>query len=132
MELKGNTLDDLSSVIGFTATVRIAAWYGDTASLCIPLQVDETHIVAKLIGLRSAQKLAAEWGGQTIAVPRLANYERDMNKRLIMRMLQKGFHPREIARSIRLSQVRVMQIARELEVAGLLEPVLPKPPGSED
>ncbi|MEN9317373.1 MAG: hypothetical protein RIS35_3766 [Pseudomonadota bacterium] len=126
MELKGNTLDDLSAVIGFSATVRLAAWYGDAVNMYVPLEVNEDQTIVKLIGLSLAQKLSKEWGGQRIAVPRLAAYERDSNYRLIMRMLQQGFEVREISRSLRQSDRRIMQVARELEALGLLEPVVPK------
>ena len=121
MELKGNMLDDLSAVIGFTATVRLAAWYGDSAALVIPIKPDKRHTVCKVIGVHLTKKLSAEWGGKTIAIPRLANYERDLNNRLIMRMLEQGFECREISRAIRMSKDRVMQIMHELEEAGLLK-----------
>jgi hypothetical protein len=126
MELKNSTLDDLASVIGFSATLRLSAWYGDVANLYVPREVTEHQALVKLIGLPLARRLSAEWGGQSIAVPRLSTYERDSNNRLIMRMLEQGFETREISRYLRLSDRRVLQIMRELEMIGLLEPQAPK------
>ena len=126
MELKNTTLDDLASVIGFSATLRLSAWYGDVANLYVPREVTDEQSLVKLIGMPLARRLSAEWGGQFIAVPRLSTYERDSNTRLIMRMLEQGFETREISRYLRLSDRRVLQITRELEMLGLLEPRIPK------
>lgn len=129
MELKNTTLDDLSAVIGFSATLRLAAWYGDRGNVYIPERCEEGQVLVKLIGMSSAKKLTEEWGHQHLSIPRISQYEDDLTKRRIGRALAHGMAPREIANNERMSERRVQQVCRELEVAGLIEIVAPKPPG---
>ena len=120
MELQNSTLDDLAAVIGFTATLRLAAWFGDGGNLYVPDKVEEGQLLVKLIGMSAAARMSSEWGQQHVAVPRLRSYEDDVRKRLVGRLLEKGFSSREIAGMERISERRVQQICRELESAGLI------------
>jgi hypothetical protein len=126
VELRNNTLDDVAAVIGFSATLRLAAWFGDGTNVYIPETVADGQVLAKLIGLSAAKKLTQEWGGQHLALPRLRAYEDDLRKRLVGRMLEQNFGTREISVHVRISERRVQQIARELEAAGLIDVVLPQ------
>ena len=125
MELKNTTLDDVAAVIGFSATLRLAAWFGDGGNVYVPEKVTDGQVLARLIGLSAAQKLCSEWGGQHLALPRLRAYEDDVKRRMIGRMLEHRFSTREVAMHMRMSERRVQQIAREIEVAGLIDVVLP-------
>jgi hypothetical protein len=125
MELKNTTLDDVAAVIGFTATLRLSAWFGDGGNLYVPDNVTEDQMLPKLIGISAAKKLSAEWGKQHLSLPRLRAYEDDVKKRIIARMLEHKMSTREIAVHIRMSERRVQQIARELEGAGLIDIILP-------
>ena len=49
----------------------------------------------------------------------------DLRKRFVARMIEKGFGTHEIAGMQRISERRVQQILRELEVAGLVQVVGP-------
>ena len=129
MELKNTTLDDLSSVIGFSATMRLAAWFGDRGNVWVPLNCEDGQLLVKLIGMPAAKRLTQEWGNQHINIPRIRQYEDDLTKREIGRWLAHGMSPREIANIKRMSERRVQQIGRELEVAGLIEIVAPKNAG---
>ena len=126
MELKNSTLDDLAAVVGFTAALRLSAWFGDLGNLYIPGQVEDGQLLVKLIGKSAAEKLSQEWGQQHISVPRLTGYEEDARKRLIGQLLTKGFTTREVSHMARLSERRVQQICRELETAGLIPVISPK------
>lgn len=126
MELQNSTLDDIAAVIGFSAALRLSAWFGDCGNLYVPANAEDGQLLVKLIGLSAAARLSAEWGQQHVAVPRLRAYEDDLRKRRIGRCLEKGFGYREIAGMERISQRRVQQIAEELTRLGLL---LEKPPG---
>lgn len=123
LPLQNNTLDDISAVIGFSATLRLVAWFGDGNNLYVPIEPDESQIVVKLIGLSAAQRLSAAWPGEHLAVPRLRDHEDDVRKRYVARLVERGFSTREIASLCRTSERRVQQICRELEAAGLV-PVL--------
>lgn len=129
MELKNTTLDDLSSVIGFSATLRLVAWFGDRGNVYIPNCCEEGQLLVKLIGLSAAKKLTQEWGHQHINIPRISQYEDDLNKREIGRFLSHKMGSREIANTKRMSERRVQQICRELELAGLIDIVSPKNTG---
>lgn len=126
MELKNTTLDDLAAVIGFTPTLRLAAWFGGRGNLYIPDKCEEGQLLVKLIGMSAAKKLTEEWGLEHIAVPRLSAYEEDERKRNIGWLLERGATTREISRQMLMSERRVQQICRELEVAGLIQIVTPK------
>lgn len=126
MELKATTLDDVAAVVGFSAALRLAAWYGDLGNLWVPREIDESQIIVKLIGLSAAKRLSQEWGGDWLAIPRLSGYEDDVKLRLIKRMLEKGFSAREVSNYVRLSERRVLQICRDLEARGLLDPIAPR------
>lgn len=121
MELRNTTLDDISSVIGFSATLRLVAWFGDGGNLYVPIVAEEGHLLARLLGLSSAKRLCEAWPGEHLAVPRLRDHEDDLRKRFVARMIEKGFGTREIAGMQRISERRVQQILRELELAGLVQ-----------
>lgn len=125
MELKNTTLDDVCGVIGFSATLRLAAWFGDSGNLYVPESVEPGQVLSKLIGVNLAKKLSKEWGGEHLSLPRLGAYEEDVKKRVISRMLEHKMSTREISVHIRLSERRVQQIARELEQVGLIDIILP-------
>lgn len=121
------TLEDIAAVVGLTATLRLSAWFGDgTSNAYVPQLAEEGQLLVRLIGLPAAKALSKEWGGEHLAVPRLRDYEDDMRKKAIGRMFEKGFGSREIAAHLRISERRVQQICRELEVAGLIAIVGPR------
>lgn len=123
MELQNTTLDDIAAVIGFSATLRLVAWFGDGGNLYVPQTAGEDHLLARLIGVASARRLCEAWPGEHLAVPRLRDHEDDVRKRTVARLIEKDFSTREIAGMERISERRVQQICRELEAAGLI-PVL--------
>lgn len=124
MELKNTTLDDVAAVIGFSATLRLAAWFGDGGNLYVPEKINADQVLARLIGVSAAQRLCDEWGGEHLALPRLTAYEDDVKRRVVGRMLEQGFSTREVSTHIRMSERRIQQIARELESAGLIEVIV--------
>lgn len=126
MEIQNTTLDDLSAVIGFSATLHLAAWFGDGNNLYVPDAVEEGQLLVKLVGLPNAQRLSAEWGRQHLAVPSLRSYDDLVKRRQIGRMFEKGFGSREISSHFRMTERRVQQICRELETVGLIAIVTPQ------
>lgn len=129
MQLQNTTLDDVSAVIGFSATLRLAAWFGGrTQNLYVPQEAADGQVLVLLLGMDNAQRLSREWGGQMLAIPGIGDYEDMQRKRHVGRMFEKGFGTREIASQMRLSERRVQQICRELEVAGLIPVQGPKLP----
>ena len=127
MDIRNTTLDDVAAVIGFTATLRLAAWFGDRGNLYIPDTVEEGQLLVRLIGMSAARQLTKEWGRQHINIPRLRSYEDDLRKRTIGRMLEHKMSWSEISVQMRMTERRIQQICRELEVAGLIDIVRPRP-----
>jgi hypothetical protein len=126
MDIKNTTLDDLAAVIGFSATLRISAWFGNGGNVYVPENAQEGQLLVKLIGMSAASALSAEWGLQHIAVPRLSSYENDVVRRMVGRMFEHGMSSGEVAMHMRLSERRVQQICRELECAELISIVSPE------
>ena len=71
-------LDDIAAVVGFTPAVLIAALHGGN-SLYVPESASAGHPLVTLLGPATFKRLADEWGGQTIHVPLLNDFERWRN-----------------------------------------------------
>ena len=125
MAIKNTTLDDLSAVIGFSATIKLSAWFWDM-NVWVPAGVEEGQVLVRLVGMPAARALSEEWGSEHIAVPPLTAYKAEVRRRTIGRMLEKKFSASEISRMTGVSERRVQQICGELERDGLIEPVAPK------
>lgn len=124
MSTRTNTThDDLAGVIGFTATLRLAVWYGGT-NLYVSAEPTEEMRVTRLIGMAAAKRLASQWGTETVAIPTMWAYEEDQRNRLVAQLLNAGTSPREIGRMLGVSERRIQQIRRLLEDAGLVPMVL--------
>ena len=119
MEIRNTTLDDVASVIGFSATLRLAAWYGDLSNLYVPKAVDESQVLVRLLGAPAARRLCEAFPGEWINVPKLPVYQSDRKRRMIQRMAMAGFSKREIAGYLEMSARRVEQILVELQTSGL-------------
>lgn len=122
-----STVDDIAAVIGFTATLRLCAWYGDVnGQLYVPQAASEDHSLAKLIGMSAFRRLVEEWGNEHLSVQTLESYEADCRNRAVRDLLAKGLSPREIARLVFVGERRIQQIRTHLEDAGMLPLVLGK------
>lgn len=128
MELKNTTLDDLAAVIGFSATLRVSAWLGDSRPVHVPVMAHEDQLLVRLIGLSAASALSRAWGGQQIAIPRISQYDKDVLNHRVARLYRAGFSSAEIARDFHISTRRVQQILAELRQANLLREPTASPP----
>lgn len=123
MKSRNTTLDDIASVVGFSATLRLSGWFGDENNCYVPPVAEEGQLLVKLIGLSAAKRLSAAFPGETLGIPRCQAYEMDLKTRQIAEMLTKGFSTRQVSGYMRMTERRVQQICRELEVAGLMQPI---------
>lgn len=126
MEVRNTTLDDLASIIGFTATLRLAAWYGDSNLYVAATVADDQRLVA-LIGEPAARRLSDEFGRQHIWVPGLHAAHRERRNFLIWQRLMEGAGSKSIAKETGLTERRVLQIRVQYERLGLLPLLLGKP-----
>lgn len=134
MAARNNTLDDIASVIGMTPTLVLAAWYGGSASgssLFVPERVEEGQVLVKLIGRSAAERMAAAFPGEHLAVPRPVAYQNELRRSQIATLLTNKFTTRQVASFLEMSEKRVQQICRELEVEGLIAPVGGPPKNSK-
>lgn len=134
MDLRNTTLDDLAAVIGFSATVRLAAWYGGAGSLYVPAQAMPDNLLSRLIGEAAARRLTDEWGGELLSVPH-GCHEEELRRNRICCLLERGFSTQDVSALERITVRRVQQVCRELERAGLLSRAVPsklgRRPGKE-
>ena len=126
MDVRNPTLDDIAAVIGFTATLRLSAWFSEGSNVYIPVKVEDGQMLVKLLGKSVAKRLTENWPGEFLAVPRPEVYEAELRRRLICEFVTKGISPRQISHFLRVSDRRVQQIIRDLEVEGLIAPVAPQ------
>ena len=125
MQASNTTLDDISAVIGFTGALHLSAWFGGGNNLYIPDTIDDGHFIARLLGLKNAQRLVDEWSNQHLTVPSMKTYAELLKRKQIGRQFEMGFGSREIATQFRMTERRVQQICRELEAAGLIAVIGP-------
>lgn len=124
MDAKNTTLDDIAAEIGLTATLRISAWFGGDHCY-VPAAVEDGQLLVRLIGMSAARKLTLAFPGEHLPIPPLTQYELDLRARQIGKMLMKGFSTREVSNIMRMTERRVQQICRDLEMVGLIDPVGP-------
>ncbi|MQR02344.1 hypothetical protein [Glaciimonas soli] len=128
MERPNTNLDDIANVIGFSATLRITAWFGGS-NLYIPGHAYEQHAVAKLIGLAAFKRLVEEWGNEHLTIPINRADEVDRRNRHISDLMVRGMGAKEIAFETGLHERRIQQLRRQLEESGLVPMVMyTKPP----
>ena len=121
MECQNTLLDDLSAVIGFTATNVLSAMYGGK-SLYIPREAEPGHPIANLIGASAFRVLvASDFGGTHIRfVPRNVTYLRYSKWRQMKDMLLDGTSVDEVAEKMGMCRQHVIAMRRRMEQAGIL------------
>lgn len=118
--LLGSVLDDLSPVVGFTATLALAAWWADR-NLYVPATARADHPLARVIGLPALRALVVEYGGQTLAIPADVQALRFRRDRAICERFAEGWTPARVADEFELSLRRAEQLRSELLERGWLE-----------
>lgn len=123
------TLDDLSAIIGFSATIRLSMWFGSRKNnLYVPKVATEDHVITTIIGMPAMRRLVNEFGGQHLCVPGMRGAFVEGRKSLIRDRLLSGVGTKEIAAETGLSERRVMQLRREFEQMGLLPLIIGEKP----
>lgn len=122
-------LEDIGAEIGYTATCALVDWFGGR-SLYIPEKADDSHDIARVVGVRAFARLVAAWGGETICLP--LDYQREIVRRdrMICALIHQGLGTREVARVAMITERQVQHIRRRLEDDGLLPLILKDAPAS--
>lgn len=128
MPYRNTTLDDLAEVIGFTPTLRLAAWFSLDKSkekMYVPANVNESQLIPRLVGMSVAERLAKEFPNELLAIPSLRQYDDTLRKRRVALLLGKGLNWGQVSQLENISERRVQQLCRELEQAGLIDALGP-------
>lgn len=125
MPLKNTTHEDLAQIIGFSATIRLSAYYGGK-NMTVPKNVSEKHVLAQLIGMSAAKLLSNEYAGERFAVPTLNLAEVELRNARVLEQLRKGESTDKIAAMCGLSIRRVQQLRVQFETLGWLPKILGK------
>jgi hypothetical protein len=112
-------LEDVAQVIGYSATARLAGWFGGS-NLYIPKEASEDHTLAKLLGVPVLRRLVDEYGGETIPIPIDVVRDDARRDRVILAMFTKGVSIRDVAIWSNLSTRQVTGIKASLIKQGLL------------
>ncbi len=115
--MRETTLDDIASVIGYTATRELRAWYAGR-TVYVPQRVAADHPLAVLLGLPTLRALVGAYAGEGLKVPTDADDQRAVRDRRIAEMLAAGARVAEIAVAVDLSERRVLQVRDELVLRG--------------
>ena len=81
------TYDNLIAIVGSEAALRLAGALGGL-DLWVPEKLDETHELARVMGLTAAKKLCAAYGGGEIMTP--SGRKRPSRAREVHDLLQRG------------------------------------------
>lgn len=124
MIIKQNTnIEDVAAIVGFGATLRLIQWYGG-GNLYVPGEPIPDHPLIGLIGPAALRALCAEFGGQSIWIPREATRPDIEVKKSVAKLVLKGWGSMAIGLKLKISQRQVQRVRRELEDEGLLPKIL--------
>lgn len=127
MREQNGVLEDISAVIGFTATTRLVAIFGSAPApgqLLIPVDAHPDHAITMAIGMPAMQRLVAEWGGQVIKLCSHADFHHMRLVRAVANMLKGGMPTKDVAIVVGLTERQVRNLRVEAEEIGLLPLVL--------
>jgi hypothetical protein len=115
--------EDLGAVIGFSNTILVCGvWGGKT--LYVPNAATAGHRLAGLLGESAFSRLVAEFGGETLTIPALADFGRwqRIRKTATLRMQGRALHC--IAKMTGVTYQQVKNDIRRAELLGLIPLVL--------
>ena len=115
-----SNLDDLCSVIGYTATRKIAAWFCGR-NLYVPVRTADDHSLLRLLGDSAFRALVSNFGGTHVWVPSAAEDRRYFLERVMAEQIGQGLNDLELADLHSMTVKRVQQLRVELTASGWVE-----------
>lgn len=112
-------LEPICTAIGYTATRKIAAWYGGQ-SLHVPLTYRADHPLRNLIGEQALLALIKAYAGERFRIPDTQADDRYRRDRLVAEMLVAGASPASIGQFFGMTTRRVETLRVEFEQEGWL------------
>ena len=120
---ENGVLEDISAVIGFTATTRLVAMFGP-GKILIPVEPHSDHVITQSIGEPAMRALVNEWGGQIIELCMNADFHHARLLRAVASMFKAGMSAKDVAGIVGLKERHVRRLRGEAEDIGILPLVL--------
>lgn len=118
--MRQSDLEDLCSVIGYTATEILKAWFSGRL-LYIPIKPDDGHPFARLIGGPALRALSGMYGGERLRIPDARDSMMYARDRLIAEHFAEGKTPADVAARMGITERRCQQIRNELNERGWID-----------
>jgi hypothetical protein len=115
----GTTIEEVSFEIGFEATVRLIAVWGNR-DLRIPTKAQDGHPIAQAIGMDKFAHLVAMFAGVVMAVPSMEPYISARRIRAAAALILAGFTNADAAEVLDVHPRQFQKMRREAEEWGLL------------
>ena len=112
-------LDDLASVIGYTATCALSAWYGGK-TLYVPAKASPDHLMCRLIGESALRALVREFGSEILKIPGDNTAVRMRRDRAACEGFAAGRSAACVAADLGIGLRRAQQLRGDLEACGWL------------
>lgn len=121
--MSNSALEDISSVIGFTATLRLSLKYGGR-NLHVPMKVDAGHSLCELLGEPAFRRLVQEWPSESLWIPNIAfdgcPGRSHVPDSVLIDSFRKGMSSADVAKVTGLRIRAVNTRRRKLECTGLI------------
>ena len=115
--MRETTLDDICTVVGYSATRVLQAWYAGRA-VYVPRQASPEHPLYALLGPQVLRALVEAYPGEQLKVPNASADAWAVRDRRIAEMLAAGATVADVAAEVDLSERRVQQVREELLLRG--------------
>ena len=99
----------LVDAVGPNAGLTLVAFFGDRPTVYVPGQYRPGHLLERVLGEDGFLRLVANFGGETITLPR-AHFDAERRLGAVYRGMKAGLTTRQIAAAVGISYRRVRQI----------------------
>lgn len=111
--MRPSDLDDICSVIGYTATRVLTAWFGGRF-VAVPKNADPDHPLAVLLGFSAFRALVEAFGSQGLRIPTAGDEWRYYRDRVVAERISEGVTIEQIAAEVNLTVRRVQLLRTDL------------------
>ena len=101
---------EVRKLIGEEGTAKLVAQYGGCARLYIPVRFTHDHPLCLLLGQEIMQRLADEFGGLSVEIPRACALQIAERNKLILSDKKAGMSQSELARKYQLTVRTIRKI----------------------
>lgn len=121
-------VEDLCSLIGYTATCSLVDWFGG-GNVFIPNQIDRGHPLCKVLGVSAFIRLFNYYDGKKgneriLWVPTGYQREIDRRDRMIAALYSCGLDTSQISSIACMSKRHVQSVKQRIEQLGLMDMVV--------